>query len=99
MKTGYIYVIENLINHKKYVGQTQNKYPNTRWSNHKLTARNGNNLPLYRAIRKYGEENFVFKIILKNIPLDKLDFYEILWIYNLIQKILIVIIYQKVVMY
>lgn len=80
MEYGFIYVIENKENGKKYIGQTCNKYPNTRWSAHKNDAKNGLNRPLYNAIRKYGETSFVFKILLKNVPIEKLDFYEKLWI-------------------
>lgn len=77
---GYIYKIQNLINNKIYIGQTSQKYPNSRWSAHKREAQNGNDRPLYRAIRKYGIDNFQFIIMLKNIPNDKLDYYERLWI-------------------
>lgn len=60
-----IYKIENLINGKVYIGQSSDI--KTRWSDHKRTAkdssRNGYNYPLYRAIRKYGFENFKFEII------------------------------------
>lgn len=77
---GVIYKITNLINGKQYIGQTSKLYINNRWCEHKNNARNGKSSYLYNAIRKYGEENFEFKIILKNIPIDKLNFYEQLWI-------------------
>lgn len=80
---GYIYRIRNLINNKIYIGQTSLYYPKTRWSAHKLEARNDNQRPLYRAIRKYGESNFSFKLLLKNIPNEQLNFYETLWIEKL----------------
>lgn len=60
-----IYKIENLINHKCYIGQSVKI--EQRWKNHKITAKNLNDKnydnPLYRAIRKYGIENFSFEII------------------------------------
>lgn len=60
-----IYKIENLINHKIYIGQSVNIY--ARWRKHKSVAFNKNDkcydFPLYRAIRKYGIENFSFEII------------------------------------
>ena len=60
-----IYKIENLINHKVYIGQS--KDINKRWTNHKSDAFNSfshsYNYPLYRAIRKYGIENFDFTIL------------------------------------
>ena len=77
---GCIYRITNLINNKIYIGQTANKYPSKRWGCHKHEATSGNDKPLYRAMRKYGIENFEFKVMLVNIPVDQLDFYEILWI-------------------
>ena len=61
----YIYKIENLINHKCYIGQTRNIQK--RWNRHKTAPFNKNDnaydYPLYRAIRKYGLENFSFEIL------------------------------------
>ena len=61
----YIYQIENLINHKKYVGSTNN--PIRRKKEHFYGAKYEScpsyNYPLQRAIRKYGEENFLFSVI------------------------------------
>lgn len=81
-KEGYgaIYRIKNLINGKMYIGQTSKLYVNDRWAQHRCSARAGKSGYLYNAIRKYGEENFEFKVLLHNIPIDKLDFYEQLWI-------------------
>lgn len=58
MYEGYIYCIENLINHKKYIGYTKNdiKY---RWQQHLSTAYNKkDNSIVHLAIDKYGAENF-----------------------------------------
>lgn len=69
-----IYKIENLINHKIYIGQST--HIERRWSNHKATAFNQNdkgyNYPLYCAIRKYGLENFSFEVI-EECTLDELN--------------------------
>lgn len=73
---GVIYKITNLINGKQYIGQTSKLYINNRWCEHKNNARNGKSSYLYNAIRKYGEDNFEFKVILKHIPICKLNFYE-----------------------
>ena len=56
---GYIYCIENLINHKKYVGKTCFTIQK-RWERHVIDARKGQsqNRPLYKAFNKYGIENF-----------------------------------------
>lgn len=76
-----IYLIENNINHKKYVGQSVNV--KRRFSEHKEKAFNQRskeyNYPLYRAIRKYGLTNFSFKIIEK-CEQEKLNEKEIKWI-------------------
>ena len=60
-----IYKIENLINHKKYIGKANNI--NKRFGEHKRLAfyptEPSYNYPLYKAIRKYGLNNFDFSII------------------------------------
>ena len=62
MKTSGIYLIQNKLNGKKYIGQSENCYG--RWLTHKSNYIMGNN-PLYEDMRKYGIENFSFKIIEK----------------------------------
>lgn len=60
--TGIIYLIRNLVNSKGYVGQTI-LTSRKRWSLHKSGARRGEGFPIYRAIRKYGAENFSIKVL------------------------------------
>ena len=64
MKCG-IYLITNLINNKKYVGQSLNIQK--RWNQHRSAAFNPKNksynYPLYQAFRKYGIDNFSFEIL------------------------------------
>ena len=55
-----IYKIENEVNNKFYIGVTKSKY---RFSSHKSNARKGRNLPLYNAMRKYGEDKFSFHVL------------------------------------
>lgn len=60
----YIYLITNLINSKKYIGRTTRLRFQQRWTEHLSESRKLHKKePLYRAIRKYGEENFSFEII------------------------------------
>lgn len=58
---GYIYKITNQVNGKVYIGQTRNLIEH-RWQHHLYKGRNPDrpdtDYPLYRAMRKYGLENF-----------------------------------------
>lgn len=59
--TDYVYLVTNLVNGKKYVGQT--KLIPKRWGEHLSAARRGVAYPLYRAMRKYGVENFTVECL------------------------------------
>lgn len=60
---GIIYCITNLINNKLYIGQTH-RVLQERWNEHLTSGQNINNhRPLYKAMRKYGQENFSISII------------------------------------
>ena len=73
-----IYKIENQVNQKVYIGQSTNIA--TRWRRHRSEANNLNNsYPLYRAMRKYGLENFSFEII-EECSREDLDSRERYWI-------------------
>lgn len=56
---GYIYLIINNINGRRYVGKTTQSIEK-RWQEHILDSKREKceTRPLYRAIRKYGVENF-----------------------------------------
>lgn len=60
-----IYKIENLINHKSYIGQAIDI--SKRWRRHRDAYNNSTlkeyQYPIYRAIRKYGIENFSFEVL------------------------------------
>lgn len=58
-----IYKIENMVNHKVYIGQSKNIY--TRWNTHKYKLNKGTspNKYLQNAYNKYGKDNFEFSII------------------------------------
>jgi group I intron endonuclease len=60
----YIYKITNLLNNKIYIGKTMST-PEDRFSQHiRDSKKTGiNNRPLYKAINKYGIENFSLETI------------------------------------
>lgn len=66
-----IYIITNLINNKKYVGQTKNY--RKRFREHKGTY---NDCPISKAIKKYGVNNFSFEVIYQTLDVDHVDFLE-----------------------
>lgn len=77
---GYIYKIENQINHKVYIGQTI-KSLNKRFNQHKnnYTKPYFSQIHLYRAFKKYGIENFSFEKI-ERVNDENLDEREKYWI-------------------
>ena len=76
-----IYKIENLINHKCYIGQAKNI--EKRWKDHKKDSKSElsikYNYPLYCAFRKYGLEYFSFEI-LEECKIEELNEREIYYI-------------------
>lgn len=75
----YIYVIQNKINLKIYVGQT--KSLKRRWKSHRDRLANKNyNHPLYNSIRKHGIENFSMQEIENFDNLDDCNEAEEFWI-------------------
>lgn len=83
-----LYLITNKITKQQYVGQTIDtnggylrrfkQHINESFSNRRDTKSS-----LHNAIRKYGADNFTIIRILKNIPEESIDYYEILWISKL----------------
>lgn len=76
-----IYKITNKINKKSYIGQSVNI--EHRWNSHKTNYLNKNikdyNTKFYKALRKYGIENFDFEI-LEKCNKNNLNEREIYWI-------------------
>lgn len=81
--TGYIYIIQNTVNNKAYIGQTATN-PERRLKEHfaesKCSTVKGYDSLLNRAIRKYGEDAFICKVLEENIPYNELDSREVYWI-------------------
>lgn len=79
-----IYKITNKINGHSYIGQSIDIAK--RWKNHIISSSNKNDkgydYPLYRAIRKYGIDNFSFEV-LEECSQHLLDKQEKYWIKKL----------------
>lgn len=71
-----IYKITNLLNNKVYIGQAQDI--EERWKQHKKGYTDKTNI-IYRAIRKYGVENFSFEVI-EECSIEELSKKEIFYI-------------------
>lgn len=80
---GFIYCITNNINQKKYVGLTIHSIKH-RFKEHKSDSKRKRcaNMPLYKAFKKYGIENFTIEA-LEETDNDKLSDREIYWIKKL----------------
>ena len=76
-----IYIIENIVNGKCYIGQSVNI--ENRFKKHISNATNINHKQyhslLYEEIRKFGKENFIFDI-LEECEKQELNNREIFWI-------------------
>jgi group I intron endonuclease len=74
-KIACVYLIENLMNSKKYIGQSIEF--NKRKTNHKCDSKIST-VPLYNAIRKDGWENFEYTILMKDQTINHgyLDYWE-----------------------
>lgn len=70
-----IYLVTNLINGKVYVGQTIGDY-RRRWTCHR-TSKKGSCRALYRAIQKYGSQNFTIEVIAKASSRAELNLLEV----------------------
>lgn len=77
---GFIYKIVNNINQKVYIGKTT-KSIEERWQEHQSDAfrQRNENRPLYKAIKKYGIENFSIELI-EECDISDLSNREIYWI-------------------
>jgi group I intron endonuclease len=80
--TSYIYVIENKVNGMAYVGKANDV--KRRWGQHLRAAKRGVKLYLYCAMRKYGIENFLIRVVdSSDDDVYTLNVLEPLWISRL----------------
>ena len=80
-RTGTIYIIRNKCNDKVYIGQTTQSV-DERFKQHLKPSehkRHGG-YKIYRAMNKYGSENFYYEILEDNIPYELLDEREVYYI-------------------
>lgn len=79
-KTG-IYVIENTVNNKKYVGQTDERFIRRYWHHKWLLSNNKHhNKKLQNSWNKHGKENFKFYVVHELGEEDSLNELEIMFI-------------------
>ena len=74
-ETMLVYKITNNVNGHGYIGITQCALAK-RWREHLCAARTGNDKRLYRAMRKYGTDNFSIAIIREATSFEELQRFE-----------------------
>jgi group I intron endonuclease len=80
-----VYLIENLINGKRYIGQTIFTL-DARWKQHQQSAQNNSQFPIHCAIRKYGSSSFKTSILTEVTSKEEMDFHEKFYIKNLVTR-------------
>jgi group I intron endonuclease len=60
---GYVYLVTNIINNKRYVGQSKCLDIETRWASHRKMLKDSIGRYLLAAYKKYDIKNFKFQII------------------------------------
>lgn len=74
-----VYLIENKISGKRYVGQTTGTL-HARWVAHRRAESKG---PLARAIKSYGADKFSVSVLSEAVSIDELNVLERFWINKL----------------
>lgn len=77
---GRIYLITNMVNNKKYVGQTIKPIDKRLKEHFKAAFVENRKSIIYKAIRKYGKDNFTIICVQDNIVVSDLDVLEKYWI-------------------
>ena len=80
MRTGSIYIIRNKCNDKVYIGQTTQSVEERFKQHLKPSQIKRFHYKLYRAMDKYGKENFYVETLETDIPYEQLDNKEIYYI-------------------
>lgn len=70
-----VYVLQNKINGKLYVGQTQGTLAE-RWKDHIRSANGGSRFPVHCALRKYGPGAFLVCVVSEAASATELDLME-----------------------
>ena len=80
MNNNCIYIIENSINNKKYIGKTINI--KKRMSNHfsKTASKRDKGKVLYKAMKKHGPENFSYRVLEDRLSDSEWPSREVYWI-------------------
>src|SRR5580704_3159657 len=73
-----VYKITNKINEKSYIGQTIGPIEK-RWNSHCSKQKRGHGI-FYRAIAKYGKENFEIKILARCNSIQEMNHREVYYI-------------------
>lgn len=73
-----IYLITNLLNSKKYVGQTIGSIEK-RFSRHCWLCTSKNNMPIAVAVKKYGKQNFKIELLEQVDTLEEANEKEVFW--------------------
>lgn len=75
----YVYKITCILNNKVYIGQTCEPI-NKRFKRHMGYQKDTHDTKFYRAVRKYGVENFYIELLDTATTQEELDEKEIFWI-------------------
>lgn len=75
-KKGGIYQIRNLVNNKRYIGQTVNLYARKYGHSSLLKNNKHTNIHLQNSYNRYGKENFIFEILEECIDFSKEELTE-----------------------
>ncbi len=70
-----IYLVTNNINGKRYIGKTSQSVEK-RWYQHCKNAEYGHDTYLYRAIRKYGKNNFTVELLCEGLDEEEIVMIE-----------------------